>query len=68
MNEAVWNGVVIGHVHNNGCQGTACKARIAEGLPFHATPAGFGKLLRPNHFATEAEARAALLRLARETP
>lgn len=43
-----------------GCENPHCIAAINEGRVWHGTPSGFAVTLPTYHFATEAEARAAI--------
>lgn len=52
---------LFGWISAEGCQNPACKRAIREGRTLHAIPAGFAVTLPDYHFATEREARKALL-------
>lgn len=52
-----------GWVRYGDCNNPACKKAMRRGLMWHATPAGFGEQLPAYHFATQEEAKQALLKL-----
>lgn len=52
---------IVGYVSGSGCENRKCRLATKAGRPFHATPRGFGVTLADYHFATEAEAVAALV-------
>lgn len=52
---------VLGWVTNGRtCENHHCLAAIAAGRPWHGTPAGHGATLNTYHYATRAEAEAAV--------
>jgi hypothetical protein len=62
------DGVVLGWVRHAGCTNPACLDAWADGRSFHATPRGFAMTLPTYHYATKADAVAAIVAAAVANP